>query len=279
MGFPPLVFRKSALYTLKTLPRPTSAATRVVYTEYDLPRETIEPHDVIVDGSGMVWYSSFGAQNLGRLDPKTGKVTEFAIPEHKPGFPTGLLGLRSDPEGNLWFGNMYQATIAKFDRKTETCKFWPLEGEENIDAAQINMVSPQSSGVDGKVWAQNNGFAGIHRLDTATGKIETWEPFKGVPGPQNIYDVIPDSGNNVYFTDFRQRHIGRIDAKSGEVKLYEIPTPASAPWLHGYAGPAVVRRISRRPHRHVRHSNWAVQGVANHAEMVGALRRHHRQKW
>ena len=216
-------------FDFKTLPRPTGAATRVIYTEYDLPRETIEPHDVIVDDRGMVWFSSFGEQNLGRLDPRTGKVSEFAIPEHKPGFPTGLLGLRSDPQGNLWFGNMYQATIAKFDPRTETFKFWPLEGEENIDAAQVNMVSPQSSGVDGKVWSQNNGFAGIHRLDIATGKIETFLPFKGVSGSHNVYDVIPDSKNNVYFTDFRQRHIGRIDARTGEIKLYEIPTPNSAP--------------------------------------------------
>jgi virginiamycin B lyase len=216
-------------FEFKTLPRPTGAATRVIYTEYDLPRETVEPHDVIVDRSGLVWYSSFGEQNLGRLDPRTGKVTEFPIREHKPGFPTGLLGLRSDQEGNLWFGNMYQATIAKFDPKSETFKFWPLEGEENFDAAQINMVSPQSSGVDGKVWAQNNGFAGVHRLDIASGKIETFEPFKGVPGPHNVYDVVPDSGNNVYFTDFRQRHIGRIDAKTGAVKLYEVPTANSAP--------------------------------------------------
>jgi virginiamycin B lyase len=216
-------------FEFKTLPRPTGAATRVVYTEYDLPRETIEPHDVIVDGGGMVWYSSFGEQNLGKLDPRTGKVTEFAIAEHKPGFPTGLLGLRTDAGGNLWFGNMYQATIAKFDPKTESFKFWPLEGDENIDAAQINMVSPQGSHVDGKVWAQNNGFAGIHRLDIATGKLETFEPFKGMSGPHNIYDVIPDSRNNIYFTDFRQRHIGRIDAKTGQIALYEIPTPSSAP--------------------------------------------------
>jgi virginiamycin B lyase len=216
-------------FDFKTLPRPSGAATRVIYTEYDLPRETIEPHDVIVDDRGMVWFSSFGEQNLGRLDPRTGKVTEFAIAEHKPGFPTGLLGLCADPQGNLWFGNMYQATIARFDPRTETFKFWPLEGEENIDAAQINMASPQGSGVDGKVWAQNNGFAGVHRLDIATGKIETFLPFKGVPGPHNVYDVIPDSKNNVFFTDFRQRHIGRIDAKTGEIKLYETPTPNSAP--------------------------------------------------
>jgi streptogramin lyase len=216
-------------YELKTLPRPNGAATRVIYTEYELPRETISPHDVIVDSDGMVWYSSFGEQNLGRLDPKTGKVTEFPIPEHKPGWPTGLLGLRSDRDGNLWLGNMYQATIVKFDRKTEKFQFWPLQGEQNIDAAQINMVSPQSAHVDGKVWSQNNGFAGVHRLDIATGKIETWEPFKTAGEPHNIYDVIPDSQNNAFFTDFRQRHIGRIDAKTGEVKLFAVPTPASAP--------------------------------------------------
>ena len=71
----------------------------------------------------------------------------------------------------------------------------------------------------------------MHRLDIATGKIETWEPFKNAPKgePHNIYDVIPDSKNNVYFTDFRQQHVGRIDAKTGEVKLFEVPTVRSAP--------------------------------------------------
>jgi virginiamycin B lyase len=218
-------------YAFKTNTRPAGRATRVIYTEYDLPRETISPHDVIVDSNGIVWFSSFGEQSLGRLDPQTGEVREYPIPEHKPGFPTGSLGLRADKEGNLWLGNMYQATIARFDRKSETFKFWQLPADQNIDAAQVNMVSAQSSHVDGKVWAQNNGFAGVHRLDLATGTIETWRPFKDGPKGvfHNIYDVIPDSKNNVYFTDFRQRHIGRIDAKTGELKLFEVPTAGSAP--------------------------------------------------
>src|SRR5256714_12127816 len=212
-------------YDLKPFPRPKGRATRVIYTEYDLPRETISPHDVIVDAQGIAWYSSFGEQNLGRLDPKSGRVREFPIPVAKPDFPTGLLGLRSDREGNLWLGNMYQAQIVKFDRKQQKFSIWKLPPEQNIDAAQINMVSPQYSHVDGKVWTQNNGFAGVHRLDIASGKIETWEPFKSAPKgePHNIYDVVPDSQNNAWFTDFRRKHIGRIDAKSGEVKLFEIP--------------------------------------------------------
>jgi hypothetical protein len=164
-------------YELKTLPRPKGAATRVIYTEYDLPREEMAPHDVIVGKNGIVWFGNFGEQKLGRLDPKTGKVSEYPYPMHRENAPTGSLGLRADAAGNLWLGNMYQATIVKFDPKTEQFKFWTLPPEANIAAAQVNMVSPHHSDVDGKVWTQNNGFAGVHRLDIASGKIETWLPF------------------------------------------------------------------------------------------------------
>jgi streptogramin lyase len=79
------------------------------------------------------------------------------------------------------------------------------------------------------VWAQNSGFAGVHRFDLATGKVETWAPFKNSKDVHNIYDVISDSKNNAYFTDFRKEHIGRIDAKTGEIKLYELPTKGASP--------------------------------------------------
>ena len=39
-------------YQLKGLPRPKGRATRVIVTEYDLPRKEAMPHDVIVDADG-----------------------------------------------------------------------------------------------------------------------------------------------------------------------------------------------------------------------------------
>ena len=84
---------------------------------------------------------------------------------------------------------------------------------------------------DGKVWSQNNGFAVMHRYDLTTGNIETFAPFKDskVGENHNIYDVISDSKNNVFFTDFRQQEIGRIDAKTGKVTFYSFPTPVASP--------------------------------------------------
>jgi virginiamycin B lyase len=218
-------------YPLKTFPRPSGRGTHVVITQYDLPRSTIEPHDVIIDRAGNAWYSNFGEQTFGKLDPRTGKVTEYPVPELKKGWPTGMLGLRADRDGNMWLGMMYQAGIAKFDPKTEKFETFVIPPEMNKDMTQINMVRPERSYVDGKIWSQNNGFAAVHRLDLKTGQIETIAPFKtsGIGENHNIYDIIPDSQNNAYFTDFAQEHIGRIDAATGKVTLYQVPTPKSAP--------------------------------------------------
>ena len=96
------------------------------------------------------------------------------------------------------------------------------------------MTSPLNVGVDGKFWAQNNGFAGVHRIDLKTGQWETWEPFKEAPVGHNIYDVISDSKNNAWFTDIGRETIGRIDAITKQVTMYDTPTRVrdrgAAPW-------------------------------------------------
>jgi virginiamycin B lyase len=214
-------------YSFKTLPRPRGKATAVIYTEYDLPKRTRQPHDVIVDSGGMAWYDAFGEQIIGKLDPKTGKVTEYDVPLLKPKLPTGILGLRFDKNENLWLGMQFQGAVGKFDRSTEKFQTWSLPPELNGDHVQINQVSPDHLDVDGKVWLQDAGTYTVLRLDVASGKFEVFEPFK-IPRP-NIYDVIPDSQNNGYFTVFGRGDIGMIDAKTGKITIYPTPTPRSGP--------------------------------------------------
>jgi streptogramin lyase len=251
-------------FPFKTLPRPKGRATQVIITEYDLPRPLIEPHDVIVAG-GQVYYSNFGEQNIGRLDPASGQVTEYPLPELKPGWPQGSLGLRADRGGKLWLGMMYQGAIGRFDPKTGQVTTFALPPEMNKAMAQVNMVRAESAGVDNKVWAQNNGFAALHRLDLATGAIETIAPFRdAVTGENhNIYDVIPDSANNVYFTDFAQQQIGRVDAKTLAITFFQLPTKKSAPrrgmmdaqdrlWFGEYRG----NRIAMFDTRTERFTEW-----------------------
>lgn len=214
-------------YGFKTLPRPTGDATRVIYTEYELSPRTRQPHDVIVDSTGMVWYASFGEQILAKLDPRTGKVTEYQVPLLKPRAPTGILALRFDEDENLWMGLQFQGGIAKFDQKTEKFQTWSLPPELNGDHVQINQVSPNRHKVDGKVWLQDAGTYTVLRLDVASGKFEVFEPYK-IPRP-NVYDVIPDSQNNGYVLPLGGEEIFRIDAKTGAITAFKTPTPGSGP--------------------------------------------------
>ena len=214
-------------YDFKTLPRPKGAATRVIYTEYELSPRTRQPHDVVVDSSGMVWYASFGEQILAKLDPRTGKVTEYQVPLLKPGAPTGILAVRFDEDENLWLALQFQAGIAKFDRKTEKFQVWSLPPELDGDHVQINQVSPDRLRVDGKVWLQDAGTYTVLRLDVRSGKFDMFEPYK-IPRP-NVYDVIPDSRNNGYVLPLGSEEIVRIDAKTGVMTRYKTPTPGSGP--------------------------------------------------
>ena len=211
-------------YPLKTLPRPTGPATHVIVTEYDLPRPTIEPHDVVVDDHGTVWYGDFGEQFLGKFDPKTLKLTEYPVPEFKPGYPVGLLDLEFDKAGALWMGMMFQGAIAKFDPKAEQFQFFRMPAEQDDKVTQLNMLGLQY-GVDGKVWTNNAGNQEIYRIDLASGAFETFRPLQQLTdGPHLIYGIASDSKNNLYFMEFVDNYIGRIDAATGKVTFYRAPT-------------------------------------------------------
>ncbi len=239
-------------YALNTLPRPKGKATRVIITEYDLPRPTIEPHDVIVDSDGMVWYSDFGEQFLGKMDPKTGKVTEYPIPVLKEGFPRGTLDLETDKDGNFWVAMMYQGGVAKFDKKSQTFKTWAVPKEWQTDATQQAFMSPNASHVDGKVWVKNSDKALIYRLDLASGKFENLGSFKDPVTNQTIgsYGIPADHDNNLYLLDFSAGNIGKLDAKTKKLTVYRTPMANSRPrrgrvdsqnrlWFAEYAGNAI----------------------------------------
>jgi len=116
-------------YVFKRLPRPKGRSTNVIITEYDLPRQEALPHDVIVDTDGHAWYSDFGNQFVGELDPKTGKVTDYPLPTLLDKQPKGPLNVEFDPDGNIWVGMSYQAGASMINRKTKEVTTYPLPKE------------------------------------------------------------------------------------------------------------------------------------------------------
>ena len=197
-------------------------------------------------------YSDFGAMFLGKMDPKTGKVTEYPIPVIKEGFPLGTLDLEADRDGNLWVGLMYQGGVAKLDRKTGQVQTWSVPKEWQTDATQQSFASPTFSHVDGKVWVKNSDRAQILRLDPATG---AWENFGSFTDPQTkkaigSYGINADHNNNLYMLDFNGESIGMLNGGTKKLDVVRTTIPNSRPrrgsvdaqnrlWFAEYDGNAI----------------------------------------
>jgi virginiamycin B lyase len=239
-------------FPLKTLPRLTGRSTRVIITEYDLPNPLIQPHDVVLDRKGDVWYSDFGQMFLGKMDPKTGKVTQYPIPVVKPGWSEGTLDLELDGDDNPWVGVMYQSAIARFDRKTEQFRMWPTPKEWDTDGGQLGHLAIEGTPADGKVWIKNSDGGNIYRLDLASDQMENLGSFKDPRNGKRIgtYGIHSDAQNNAYLLDFAAGNIVKIDGKTKQMTVYLTPTPDSRPrrgrvdhegrlWFAEYQGNAI----------------------------------------
>jgi len=217
-------------YSFKTLPRPKGRSTKVIITEYDLPRKEALPHDVIVDADGHAWYSDFGNQFVGELDPKTGKVTDYPLETLRQDQPKGPLGMEFDPEGNIWIGMSYQAGASKIDRKTKHVTTYPLPREWQGITSQTNMVTPTHMDVDGKVWMEDTENGRVFRLDIATGKWEDRGQATTAKGETiRGYGLPADKDNNLYLMSFGDTRIGRLDAKTNVAQIWSTPMTRSRP--------------------------------------------------
>jgi virginiamycin B lyase len=217
-------------YEFKTLPRPKSRATKVVITEWDLPRKEALPHDVVIDADGKAWYCDFGAQIVGELDPKTGAVSDYALPTYRPEQPKGSLDLELDPEGNLWVGMSYQAGAAKIDRKSKVVTPYPLNKEWVGLTSQTNHITPTNMHVDGKVWLKDSETRNHYRLDIKTGKWENLGSAIDANGKQiSGYGIPSDKFNNLYMLEYGNTNIGKLDAKTNVATIWPTPSPRSRP--------------------------------------------------
>ena len=216
-------------YPFVTFPRPKGRGTHVIYTSYDLPRVEAMPHDVIYL-NGKVYYSDFGSQFIGEMDPATGKVIDHPVQVLKPEEPKGLLELKPDPEGNVWASMMYQGGIAKLDVKTGKVTTYKVPEQWQGPNTQESMVSPEHWTVDGYVWTNDQQDHSVLRLNVKSGE---WEDL-GVLHDQNGktingYDIPSDAQNNLYLLEFGGTKIGRIDARAKTLYTWDPQLPHARP--------------------------------------------------
>jgi virginiamycin B lyase len=85
-----------------------------------------KPQRLEVDSDGIVWFSERRGGKIGRLDPDTGSIKEFALPGPEP----SPYALGIDRNHMIWYASHEQDTIGRLNPKTGEVTEYPFPHSE-----------------------------------------------------------------------------------------------------------------------------------------------------
>jgi streptogramin lyase/mono/diheme cytochrome c family protein len=176
---------------IRVFPRAHGPATNVVVTEYELPHVLLTGHDVSGDSKGNIWYSSHRTPFLGKLDPKTGIVTEYQVPATPPGVLPGTHRIQVDKNDIVWASENWAHNLVRLDPATGDFTITPLKaGDEPLNTPGLGNFS---IGPDIGVWFARN--KAVQKFDSKTGKLLERVPFTADNNANPYDNIITDDGN------------------------------------------------------------------------------------
>src|SRR3984893_12411698 len=150
---------------LRVFPRPRGESTKVVVTEYELPQQLLALHDATADNQGNIWFTSHKTRYVGKLDPKTGIVTEYTIPL-TPGSMPGTHHAVIDKSGIAWISENWAHQLNRLDPRTGDVKQVRIESKTPINAPSFGNFTLDA---EGNVWDARADR--VAKLDPTTGKV------------------------------------------------------------------------------------------------------------
>ncbi len=124
--------------------------------EFTLPAADARPRRLVVDARGIVWYTDFARGTLGRLDPATGQVRDFASPGGADSRPYGIA---ISPDGRIWYDESAKDDIAVFDPATERAETVPIPTHGSV----VRNMSVDSTRA--RLWLALSGIQRLGRID------------------------------------------------------------------------------------------------------------------
>ena len=179
-------------------------------TEYNLPHPHSKPHYLTVAKNGMIWFTE-GANRIGKLDPKTGKIEEFDIPTpHSEPYE-----IAEGPDGGIWFLEFQTNKIGHLE---------PVSGR--ITEYPIGPGHPRSLGItNNQIWYTQGGipwvnifFSKVGSFDPKTGNITEIKipPENSVP-----HSLTVCLKGEIWFTQEHAGKLARLDPKAAQPKVLE----------------------------------------------------------
>ena len=207
---------KPSTHAAKIIPGPVS----VSFKEWLAPSLGSRPHDPMAAADGSVWWSGQFASVLGRVDPRTGEIKEFKLPEK-----SGPHGLIEDRQGNVWYTGIQKHVVGRLDPKTGNVQEFPVQKADPEARGPHTPIFDQK----GTLWfTLQSGHVG--RLIPSSGEMKIAGAPSNKPGaPTYPYGIRVDSKGTPWYVDFRGNRIASVDPNTMAIKEITLPNAESRP--------------------------------------------------
>ena len=166
-----------------------------------------DPHTAALDGEGVLWFTEQGANRIGRLDRKTGAISEYET----SGTPYGI---SIDHDGNVWFCRIGGDMLGRLDPKIGVIS----------DLATGKGTNPRrmATAPDGTLWVTLWGNGRLIHVDPEAMKIIKEYQLPGGPdgGP---YAVTIDIDGKVFVNEFNADTIDILDPRTAAIRTIHVP--------------------------------------------------------
>jgi virginiamycin B lyase len=163
-----------------------------------------------VDKKGQAWFAGNRNGMIGRLDPATGAITRYPMPDSAVRDPHTLI---EDRHGDIWF----TAQNSNFVGRLTTAS-----GKIELVKMTTPRARPYGIVLDaaGRPWFDLFGTNKIGTLDPQTLALKEYPLPDALSRPRRIA-LTPDGG--VWYVDYTRGFLGRLDPATGAVQEWLNP--------------------------------------------------------
>ena len=173
------------------------------------------PDGVAVGPNGSIWFTEFGADKIGTIDPTTHAISEFTIPTRMQS-PRD----RAGPDGNFWFTEFNTDQIGMINPTTHKITEYPIP---TMDAEPFGITAGPNNTVWFTEWSGNQ----IGSVNIATGKVTEYPIPTLDAAPEGI---MQDSAGNIWFTESVGNKIAMYDPTTETYTEHALPNAGAEPY-------------------------------------------------
>jgi virginiamycin B lyase len=169
------------------------------------------PHNLVVDARGQVWFAGNRNGMIGKLDPATGAITRFKMPDSTARDPHTQV---FDKQGNIWFTLQQSNFVGHLTTATGKIELVKMTTPRALPYGIV--LDP-----DGRPYFDLFGSNKIGTIDPKTMQLKEYVLPDEKSRPRRIART---SDGYIWYVDYTRGYLGRLDTKTGATKEWANPS-------------------------------------------------------